>query len=164
MEIGKPTEITVNMIHMSISAPGSSHGLTTPTFASTPSGNVLDWLEGGTAPITWNAAGVDAKSATININRNSKAEHTLGNANPHSTLNHGRRVSGDFTVLWTSTTLESDFAAGTARTFGMVLDDGVYTLSVTGSKITDYQRDYDTEAGEAIVEQCTFRGLAIASS
>lgn len=163
MEVGKATEITVNIICMSIAAPTST-APTGLTLASTPSGNVQDWLEGGTTPISWNASGVNAKSATININRNTKAEHTLGNANPYGTMSHGRRISGDFTVLWTNTTLETDFAAGTARTFAMVVDDSVYTLSVTGAKIVDYTRDYDTNSGDAIVEQCTFRGLAIASS
>ena len=163
MEIGKPTEITVNIIAMTISAPSAS-APTGLTLASTPTGDVQGWLDGGSTPISWNASGINAKSATININRNSKAEFTLGNSTAYATQTHGRRISGDFTNLWTSDTIGADALAGTARTFAMVIDTGVYTLSVTGAKITDYTKDYDTNAGEAIVEQCTFRGLAIASS
>ena len=164
MDIGKETEITVSFTHTSISTPTSSHGLTTPTFASLPSGSVWDWVSGGTTPVSWNAAGILCKKVSINIARNSKPDYTLGNLDPHSSQAHGRRISGDFTTLWTGTTLETDFKAGTARTLAVILKTATSTITVTGAKITDYSRDGDIGSDEAIIESCTFRGLSVAHS
>ena len=164
MDIGKETEITVSFTHTNISTPSSSHGLTTPTFASLPSGAVWDWIAGGTTPVSWNAAGILCKKISINIARNSKPDYTLGNLDPHSSQAHGRRISGDFTTLWTNTTLETDFKAGTARTLAVILKTATSTITVTGAKITDYSRDGDIGSDEAIIESCTFRGLSVAHS
>ena len=100
MDIGKETEITVSFVHTTITTPNSSHGLTTPTFASLPSGAVWGWTDGGTTPVSWNSVGQLCKKVTINIARNSKPDYTLGNLDPHSSQPHGRRITGDFTTLW----------------------------------------------------------------
>ena len=164
MDIGKETEITVSFTHTTITTPSSSHGLTTPSFASLPSGAVWDWLAGGTTPLSWNSVGQLCKKVTINISRNSKPDHTLGNSDPHSSQPHGRRISGDFTTLWTSSTLETDFKAGTARTLAIVIKTGTSTITCTGTKIVDYARDGDIGSDEAIVENCTFRCLSVAQA
>lgn len=160
-DIGKETEITVSFTHTTITTPASSHGLTTPTFASLPSGAVYDWLAGGATPVSWNASGILCKKFTLNIARNSKPDYTLGNSDPHSSQAHGRRISGDFTNLWTNSTLETDFKAGTARTLAIILKTAVSTITITGAKIVDYSRDGDIGSDEAIVENCTFRGLSV---
>jgi len=166
LDIGKETEITVSFTHTTITTPFSTAnaGLTTPTFATLPSGAVYDWTSGGTTPVSWNAAGILCKKITLNIARNSKPDYTLGNLDPHSSQAHGRRISGDFTTLWTSSTLETDFKAGTARTLAIVIKSAVSTITITGAKITDYSRDADIGSDEAIVEQCTFRGLSVAQA
>ena len=163
-DIGKETEVTVSFVHTTITTPSSSHGLTTPTFASLPSGAVYDWVAGGTTPVSWNASGILCKKFTLNIARNSKADYTLGNLDPHSSQAHGRRISGDFTTLWTNTTLETDFKAGTARTLAVVLKTSVSTITITSAKITDYSRDGDIGSDEAIVETCSFKGLSVAKA
>ena len=166
-DIGKETEITVSFTHTSIITPitTSNAGLgASTTFAPLPSGAVYDWLAGGTTPVSWNASGILCKKFTLNIARNSKPDYTLGNVDPHSSQAHGRRISGDFTTLWTNTTLETDFKAGTARTIAIVLKSAVSTITITGSKITDYSRDGDIGSDEAIVEKCTFRALSVAQA
>jgi len=164
MDIGKETEITISFVHTTITTPNSSHGLTTPSFASLPTGAVYGWTDGGTTPLSWNSVGQLCKKVTLNINRSSKPDYTLGNLDPHSSQPHGRRITGDFTTLWTSTTLEADFKAGTARTLALVIKTGTITITVTGAKITDYTRDGDIGSDEAIVEQCTFRGLSVSQA
>ena len=162
--IGSETEVTVSFVHTTISTPASSHGLTTPTFAALPSGAVYDWLAGGASPVSWNAAGILCKKFTLNIARNTKADYTLGSVDPHSSQAHGRRISGDFTNLWTNSTIETDFKAGTARTLAIVLKTAVSTITITGAKIVDYSRDGDIGSDEAVVEQCMFRGLSVAQA
>lgn len=166
MDIGKETEITVSFTHTTIIAPitTANAGLTTPTYATLPSGAVWDWIAGGTTPVSWNTVGMLCKKITINIARNSKPDYTLGNIDPHSSQSHGRRISGDFTNLWTNTTVEADFRAGTARTLAIVIKTGTSTITCTGTKIVDYSRDGDIGSDEAIIENCTFRCLSIAQA
>lgn len=166
MDIGKETEISVTFTHTTITTPFSTAnaGLTTPTFASLPSGAVWSWLDGGTTPVSWSGTGILCKKVSISIARNSKPDYTLGNTDPHSSQAHGRRISGDFTTLWTDTTLETDFKAGTARTLAIIIKTGTSTITVTGAKITDYSRDGDIGSDEAIIENCTFRGLSVAQA
>ena len=168
MEVGKETEVTVSFTHTTITTPFSTTdaGLTTPTWASLPSGAVWGHTDGGANPVSWNASGLDCKKFSITVNRNAKPDYTLGNTDPHSSQTHGRRISGDFSVLWTSTTLETDFKAGTARTLTATIKTSTGVITVTGAKIVDYSRDGDIGSDEAIVENCTFRGLscAVASS
>ena len=166
MDIGKETEISVTFTHTSIITPitTANAGLTTPTYASLPSGAVWDWLAGGATPVSWNASGILCKKITLNIARNSKPDYTLGNLDPHSSQAHGRRISGDFTTLWTNTTLETDFKAGTARTLAIVIKTGTSTITCTSTKIVDYSRDGDIGSDEAIVENCTFRCLSVAQA
>jgi hypothetical protein len=166
LDIGKETEITVSFTHTTIITPitTANAGLTTPSFASLPSGAVWDWTSGGSSPVSWNATAILCKKITINIARNSKSDYTLGNLDPHSSQAHGRRISGDFTTLWTNTTLETDFKAGTARTLAVVIKTGTSTITCTSSKIVDYSRDGDIGSDEAIIENCTFRCLSVAQA
>lgn len=162
LEVGKPLTVTVTFTHTTISTPNSSHGLTTPTLVTAISGTVWGWLDGGTTPVTWNSSAIDCKKITVNINRNTKPDYTLGNVDPHSSQAHGRRISGDFATLWNTTTLETDFKAGTARTLAIVLKTATATLTCTSSKLVDYSRDTSTDSDEAIPEQTTFRCLSAA--
>ena len=161
METGKETEVSVTFTHTSITTPNATSGLTTPTHATLPTGAVLGWMDGGADPISWNAVGLNCKKFSFNINRNSKTDHTLGNLDPYSSQPHGRRITGDFTVLWTNTTLETDFKAGTARALVATIDTGVGVITITGAKIVDYARDEGSDDEDSVIEQCTYRALSV---
>ena len=157
MEIGKEIEVTFNMVHTSISTPNTSHSLTTPTLVSTTSGSVWDWISGGANPVSWNSAAQDCRKITVNINRNTKSDHTLGNLDPHSSQPHGRRITGSFDVLHTATTLEADFKAGTARTLAIVLKSATSTLTISNSKLRNYSTEFVDE--ETNIESYDFGAL-----
>jgi len=161
MEVGKETEVSVAFIHTNITTPNSTSGLTSPVHPSLPTGPVLGWIDGGADPVSWNAVGLNCKKFTINIARNAKSDHTLGNLDPYSSQTHGRRITGDFTTLWTNVTLETDFKAGTAQTLAAIIDTGVGTITVTGAKIADYARDEGSEDEESVIEQCTYKALSV---
>ena len=144
-EIGKEIEVTFNMVHTSISTPNTSHGLTTPTLVSTTSGSVWDWISGGADPVSWNSAAQNCRKITVNINRNTKSDHTLGNLDPHSSQPHGRRITGSFTVLHTATTNEADFKAGTARTLAWVLKSATSTLTLSNVKLRSFSTEHVDE-------------------
>jgi hypothetical protein len=162
MENGRPTVCSIDFVHTTITTPGA-HGIAgTPVFVTTfPTGAVFDWLSGGADPLSWNSNAQNAKRFSITINRNTTLDFTLGNTAAFGSQPHGRRISGDFSVLWTSTTLETDFKAGTERTLAIVLKTAVSTLTVTGAKIVRHTKEFDGDDTEALLEVCGFRGRAV---
>lgn len=169
-EIGKAIDVTIEWVSKTIiqAITTANAGLTTPTFVSvTATGAVWSWITGTTAPATWNGSGIDAVKISITVNRNTKSDHTLGNLDPHSSQSHGRRASGDITVLWTTSTgsaMETDFRAGTSRTMTWILKDAVSTITLTGTVLVDRAVDLGADDTEATVEQWAFRCPSITAS
>lgn len=167
VDIGKALDITINWVCMTVIQPitTSNAGLTTPTFVTTTAtGAIWDWIAGGTTPVSWNSSAINCKKISITVNRNTKPEFTLGNLDAYSTLSHARGISGDLTVLWTTSTgsaLETDFRAGTARTLAWVLKSATSTLTVTGAKLVDRTVDFGADDSEATIEQYSFRATSV---
>jgi len=160
-EVGKADVVNFSFVHTTISTPSTSNGLTTPTLVSTfPSGAVFDWTSGGAASLGWNGS-KEAKKVTINIERNTTMEYTLGSTTGYGSAPHGRRIKGSFTVIYTTTSLEADYKANTSRTLTLVCKTAAGTITVTGAKITSYKRSYDAEDTGAIIEECEFEGTAV---
>jgi hypothetical protein len=169
-EVGQPIECTVDFVHTDITTPASAHGLTTPAFASAPSGPVWGWLDGGTSPVTYGGTAIDAKSISLSINRNTNPDHTLGNLKPHSSQPHGRRIGGDVTGLWTGTVLANSKSLEglhkvpetSATSLAWVLKSATSTVTVTDAKFVTYRRDADADDAQGQVEQAGIKGTAIA--
>jgi hypothetical protein len=166
-ETGQPTEVTIDLAHTSITV-AAAHGLTTPTFASAPSGAVWGHLDGGANAVSYGGTALaDMTGISVSINRNTTPVHVHGNADPHSTLPHGRRIGGDYTGLWTarvivnSKTIEGLQASPetSAQSLAWVLKSATSTLTITGAVFVTYRRDSDADATDAQLEQAGFRGL-----
>lgn len=152
MEVGKATECTMDMVHTSITAPASSHGLTTPTFASFPTGDVWDWLDGGANPISWNSSALNCIKFSCSIERNTVMDYTLGNSVGFGSQPHARRISGEFTILWTDTTVETDFDTPAERTLAAVLKSSTSTLTLSNCEVSSISRDHAADESGATVE------------
>ena len=169
-EVGKPIEATIDFVHTSIIQPitTANAGLTTPTFVTTSAtATVWDWLSGGAGNVTWNSSAINAKKFSITVNRNTAPDMILGSVDPYSSQPHARRISGDMTVLWTTSAgsvLETDFRARTARTLAIVLKSTTSTLTVSGAQLTDRNLDMGADDSDAIVEDWKFKGLSVSAT
>lgn len=161
MEQGRPIEVVIDFVHTGILISDASHGLTTPTLVTAPSGTVWGHEDGGANPLTWNVTALDCKRFSVTINRNTTPDYILGAGEPHSSQPHGRRISGDFTNLYTVNTLETDAEAHTSRAFALVLKSATSTITFTGTVIVSYSRDNSADDSEAVIENCTFRATAV---
>ena len=168
-EVGQPIEVTIDFVHTDITTPATSHGLTTPSLASNPSGAVWGWLDGGAAPLTYGGGTIEAKSISVSINRNTNPDHTMGNLKPHSSQSHGRRVGGDITALWTGATLVNSKSMeglqkepeSSATSLAWILKSATSVLTVSGAVFATYRRDADADDAQGQVEQAGFRGTAV---
>jgi hypothetical protein len=160
-EAGKADEWTVNMIHTNISLP-DDHGLTNPTFVDPVAGEVINSYSGGSNSVSWNAVPQNCKKVTVNFNRNSAPDHTIGNEDPFGTLPHSRKVTFDLTNIWVSDAIESDWHSRTARTLAVVVVTATSTLTLTAAKITAYDRDSAADDYAMIVEEASGSCLSVA--
>lgn len=166
-DIGQPLKAVAEVESMNISKPitTANAGLTTPTFASNPSGAQWTWLSGGTTPIKWGGIALNAKSVSCTIERNTAPVHILGSGSPAATLPHARRISGSFTVAYTAseaTTLETDFDSNTTRTLQWQLESSVTNnaLFIDGCEITDYSRSHSADDNDVLIETVNFKGIS----
>lgn len=161
VEDGKPTVCTIDFVHTSIAIPSTSVPGGTKVTAF-PSGAVFDWLSGGADPLSWNGVAQKATRFSITINRNTTVDFVLGTQTGFGSQPHGRRISGDFTVLWISNTLETEFQQNQTRTLVMTLSTSpASALTVQSVKIVRHSKEYDGDSTEALVEVCAYRGRAV---
>lgn len=161
LAIGKDTEVSVDFVHTGANLPTATPPAGVTLTSTFPSGAVVDWLSGSASPVTWNGAAIKCTEMSIDINRNSSVDHTLGNVDPYSSQPHARSLSGSFMNLWTDAVLETDYDGATARTLVVIISTALtLTLTCTGTKIVTYDTDYDATDTATIVEKLGFTSLA----
>lgn len=161
LSTNSPIVATYELEAMNVAKPNTAHGLTTPTFASNPSGAVWVHTDGGSGPFLWNSIALNLKQISVTFERNTTAEPIIGQNTPFGTLPHLREISGSFTVLYTAaegTTLETDYENAASRTIAWTLKTATSTLTISGAEITNYTRAHAADDSNALVEVCQFRG------
>lgn len=160
MDIGKEIEFTIDFV-CKTSAKATTTAPTGLTLTTTfPTAAVFTWTDGGTSPISWNAVAINAKKFTCTVARNTSVDHILGNIDPYGSLPHGRRITGDFTILYTNTTLETDHDAGTKRTLVATFKTGVAVLTLTNTQLKTHSIDYDEGDTEATVVNYSYGAVS----
>lgn len=158
-EAGKADVWTVAFTHTNIAIPTTSAPAGATFVTSPPSGSVWSSYSGGANPVSWNAGALDIKKIGVKFNRSTAPYHTVGNLDPIGSLPHGYRITFDFDNIWSATTLESDFYAGTSRTLAIVVKSSTSTLTLSSAFLTAYNRDADSGSGDPIVESCSGKCL-----
>lgn len=161
-EAGKADEFTVTMVHTKITVPATSSGLTSPVFDSAASGAVFSSYSGGSNSVSWGGTPLDCKKITVKINRSTNPDHTIGNPDPFGTKQHGRRITFDFDVIWTTNALETDYENGTAKTLAIVVKTAVSTFTISSGYLTSHTKDFASDDDSMAVEKCTGKALACA--
>ena len=153
MEVGKVTECSMDLVHTAINIPVTTAlgGITSSTFQTFPTGDVWDWLDGGANPISVNSVAQNCIKFTCNIERNTAMDFTLGNTAGFGSQSHARRISGEFTTLWTATTEETLFDASTEHTIAAVLKSATSTLTLSNCEISVLSRDHSADESGATV-------------
>lgn len=139
-EIGKPITSEIQWVGLTSATPATTNGFTTPTLVSTfPSAAIWTWLDGGAGNVTWNSGAINATKITVSVNRNTKPDPILGQTAMHSSQPYDRAITFQVENLYTDTTIETDFAAGTERTLAWVLKTATSTLTLSSAIIDSYQ-------------------------
>jgi hypothetical protein len=161
-EKGKDDKVTINWKHTDITLPSATPPTGVTLSTTWPTGTVWNHLTGGANPLSVNGVGVLLTKFSITVNRNTTEDHTVGNSKPYGTQPHGRRIGGDYTILWTNTDNETLYQNVTAHTVALVLNSsGPITLTATGCKVATHKKDLDQSSDEAITEVATFKALGV---
>lgn len=159
-EKGKDDICTMNFKSTDITAPSTTPPATVTLSSTFPTGTVWSHITGGATPLSVSGVGVNATKFSITVNRNTTEDHTLGNTKPYGTQPHGRRIGGDFMILWSNDDVEVLYDAETLHTIALVLNStGPVTLTCSNSAITTHGKDIDQASDEAVPEAATFKSL-----
>lgn len=139
LEIGKPITCEIDKVAVTSATPATTTGFGgTPTLVSTfPSSAIMHWASAA-SNVTWNGSAFQATKASININRNTKLDPILGTVTPNGSQPYDRNITFQIENLYSATTIETDYEAGTERTL-TVLVNGSNTLTLSNCLITSYK-------------------------
>lgn len=131
-----------------IPLPTTTHGLTTPTFASAITATPWTGITAGSKALTFNSVDYVLRSFSCTISHNTDQFQPLGEANVFATIPTIRDISGSFDVVHSGTALQADAEAVTPRsaTFKLSTDT---RLAFTDMYLTSYNETISATATEA---------------
>lgn len=128
---GEPLKASADIIAKQKTTPSTTHGLTTPTFATDPATAPWNFNDGGANPVTWGALALDVTEINVSFERNLEPIYVLGDTKLKYLPPKAREITGDFTVTWDETTKYADLVALTERTLSWVLKSATSTLTLS---------------------------------
>lgn len=123
--------ITQGFLCQDITTPATSHGLTTPTFASADTAAPWVGPTSGSNPLTHNALNYDVDRFVFEVSYNLDAIKPNGSTQIQFLVPTNCIVTGEFDALHKSDVLETDMKALTARAMS-------YNLNSTGPKTATF--------------------------
>lgn len=143
--------ITHNFICQNITAPSTSNGLTTPTFAPNNTDPPLIGENAGANPFTINSVTYPLQRLRLSFSRNLDPVRTVGTGIIEFLVPTIREIDIDFEILHKDTAVTADTKTLTARTASMVLNSvGPKQFSLTELTCSRYENELDAEATEVM--------------
>lgn len=146
-------EVSQTWIANDIPIPTTTHGLTTPTFASAITASPWTGISAGTKSLTHNGTDYVLRGFSCTIGHNTDQFQPIGEANVFATIPTIRDISGSFDVLHSGTALQTDAEAVTPRAATVKLNDATGgqfdKLTFTDMYITSYNETISATATEA---------------
>lgn len=150
--------VTQSFIAREITTPTTTHGLTTPTFASNPTTNPWIGFSGGATPLVHNSNTYDVPSFNVEVSWNLDPGQANGQQQIKFLDPTNKDVNLDFEWWQKDAVLIADIKSGTERAM-------TYTLHSTDAKLTftdvvgeTYDMSEDSDANETSKEG--FAGFA----
>lgn len=156
--------VTQNWICQNITTPSSSHGLTTPTFASADTGTPWVGADGGSNPFTHNSNNYDVDRFVIEVERNLDAIQVNGQTQISFLVPTNREITGEFDVLRKDTTLIADMKTLAQRTASYVLKSATSTVSFTNMVLESLKATHRASATSVPRDTFTYSATAISVS
>lgn len=154
--------VTQNFLCQNITTPATSHGLTTPTFASADSGTPLVGADGEADPFTHNSLSYDVDRFVIEVANNLDPIQVNGQTQISFLVPTNRDITGEFDVLRKNTTLEADMKTLAKRAATYDLDNGTITATFTNMFLTGMRVAREATATEAPRDTFTYGATALA--
>lgn len=158
--VGKPLLATADLQPKSISAPSTSSGLTTPTFAADPGTTPWNFSDGGTGNVTLNSVALDVTDIEVTVERNLERVHVLGQTQQQYLVPKNRKVSGIFTAVFE---VNTDFATMlnlSEYTLAWVLKSATSTLTISNVSLRKLS-SLELKAEEVTYEKFAFEGRGV---
>lgn len=157
-------KVTQNFICKEITTPATSHGLTTPTFASANTAAPWTGADGGSNPFTHNSLNYDVDKFKFTVNRALEAIRPNGESLIKFLVPTLRSITGEFDVLRKDTVLMADAKTLTKRSASYVLKSATSTATFMDMVLTAIATSRQATATEALRDSFKFEAEAISVS
>jgi hypothetical protein len=157
-------KVSQNFICKDITTPSTTHGLTTPTFASANSAAPWTGTDGGSNPFTHNSNNYDVDKFKFTVARGLDAIRPNGETLIKLLIPTIRTITGEFDVVRKDTALITDCKNLTARAASYVLKSSVSTATFTDMVLTSFATSRQATATEALRDSLKFEARTISVS
>lgn len=151
------------MEHSDITSPAKDDYKGSGSHASAGTAAVWTYTDGGANPITWGGSNVNILAINLQFERALASKFYMGSAKIGNQYPVKRKISGDLTTEFDTTSFEVDMKAGTARNLAWVLKSAVSTLTITNAHLINLTgRDIDADADDSIPQKFGILGESVA--
>lgn len=157
--------IDMTWVCKEITTPATSHGLTTPTFASAPTASPVTHTDAGSDPFTWNSTAFPERRFSTTVTRDMATLSVNGENQITYTKPTMRSIEFSVDVFVKNTTLLADFKSKTNRASTYKFSSSPSkTLTYSNCIITSWASAKSATTTDAFIESITARaeGLTIA--
>ena len=149
--------VSQSWIAYDIAPPSTTHGLTTPTFASPISANPWNGLDGGNNPFSWNAEVKQILSFSVTSANNINQTQVVGNANVFATNPTLRDITFTVDVPYEDNDMILDEESMTGRAMELVINADT-KLTFTNAFLTNHTETISATSSD--IKMLTFNGVA----
>jgi len=151
-------EAEMTWVASDITIPSTSHGLTTPTFASIPTASPITHSGAGSDPFTWNSTAFPERRFGLNVIRDLAILSVNGQNPIIYSKPVGRRITFNVDVFLKNTTLRSEVETKVARSSSYKFSSSPSkTLSFTNACVINWNRNPSATSTDAFIESITCR-------
>lgn len=149
--------VSTEWVPLDVTIPSATHGITgTPTWAA-PTLPGWTGLTAGVAPIVWNAVPQQVRGYSITVNNAVDEVQLMGNPSLDYSIPTTHRNTFTLEIPYTSSVLQADAKAGTARPMSIKLGPTTY-LNFEEALLTEY--DFPTSATDTSALTISYAGAA----
>ena len=150
--------ISTEWVPLDVTIPASTHGITgSPTWQQPSVAGWTGLSAGTTTPITWNAVPLQVRGYSVTVENAVDEVQLMGNPVLDYSIPTTHRNSFTLDIPFTSTALQADAKAGTARDLKIQLGPAAF-LTFEEALLTEY--DFPTSATDTSALTISYAGAA----
>ncbi len=143
-------------------APFTTSAIAGQTLITPTETGALVASDAGSNAFTWNSVAHDLKSFSMTVAFGMSLQKVLGETNIKMSRPSNRRITWSAEVYQESSSIQSDYDAGTARAIAMAVESGTSAIAMTNARIESYSPTHSAASEDLVTESLSGTCEAVA--